>query len=66
MAPDVVKKLHDAVIPMLSKPEIKEKLAGQGMNIWPRNGHQVAAALAAERARFAELVKASGFVAQDA
>lgn len=66
MSPELVQKLHDAVTPMLSQPEIEKKLAGQAMRIWPATPQQLAAAVAAERAHFAELVKASGFVAQDA
>jgi tripartite-type tricarboxylate transporter receptor subunit TctC len=66
MSPQLVKKLHDAVMPMLATPAIQEKLAGQAMTLWPASGKDVAAALRAESERFAELVKASGFVAQDA
>jgi tripartite-type tricarboxylate transporter receptor subunit TctC len=66
MPPEMVKRLHDAVMPMLSNPAIKEKLAGQGMTVWPATPQQLAAALAEERKRFEVLVKASGYVREDA
>jgi tripartite-type tricarboxylate transporter receptor subunit TctC len=66
MPPELVKKLYDAVTPMLSRPEIQEKLAAQTSSIWSATPKQLAAQLAAEREHFGELVKAAGIVAQDA
>ena len=66
MSPDLVKRLHDAVLPMLSNPAIKDKLAGQAMTPWPASGQQLATLLAEERRRFEGLVKASGYVREDA
>ncbi|HSH89546.1 MAG TPA: tripartite tricarboxylate transporter substrate-binding protein [Ramlibacter sp.] len=66
MPADVVKRYHDAIMPMLSNPAIKEKLAGQAMTVWPATPQQLAAALAEERKRFEGLVKASGYVREDA
>lgn len=66
MSPDLVKRLYDAITPMLSDAAIKEKLAGQAMSLWPATPAQVTAALAEESKYFDSLVKASGFVKQDA
>jgi tripartite-type tricarboxylate transporter receptor subunit TctC len=66
MPPELVRKLAAAVTPMLSNPVIREKLAGQGMTPWPATALQLAAALADERKRFEVLVKASGYVREDA
>lgn len=66
MSPELVKRLHDAITPMLSKPAIVEKLAAQGMTLWPATPAQITAALAEESKYFDQLAKASGFVRQDA
>jgi tripartite-type tricarboxylate transporter receptor subunit TctC len=66
MPPELVKRYYDAIMPMLANPAIKEKLAGQGMTPWPTTGQQLAASLAEERKRFEVLVKASGYVKEDA
>lgn len=62
MAPDLVARLHAAVQPMFSNAAIKDKLAAQGMTLWPTTGQQLAQALSEERKRFEVLVKASGYV----
>jgi tripartite-type tricarboxylate transporter receptor subunit TctC len=66
MQPELVKRLHDAITPMLSNPAMKEKLAQQAMTPWPADGQQLAALLADERKRFETLVKASGYQREDA
>jgi len=66
MPPDLVKRLHDAITPMLSNPSIQDKLAGQAMTIWKATPEQIATTLAQERQRFEALVKATGFQRQDA
>jgi tripartite-type tricarboxylate transporter receptor subunit TctC len=66
MPPDMVKRLHDAVMPMLTNAATKEKLAQQAMTPWPANGQQLSALLAEERKRFEQLVKASGYQREDA
>jgi tripartite-type tricarboxylate transporter receptor subunit TctC len=60
-----VKKLHDAVMPMLSQPETLDKLAAQLMVPYPMDGKQLAASLAADSKHYAGLVKASGYVPKD-
>jgi tripartite-type tricarboxylate transporter receptor subunit TctC len=66
MPPELVRRLAAAVTPMLSNPVVREKLAGQAMTPWPATAQQLAAALADERKRFEVLVKASGYVREDA
>lgn len=66
MPPEMVKRYYDAITPMLANPAIKDKLAGQAMTPWPATPQQLAAALAEERKRFEVLVKASGYVKEDA
>jgi tripartite-type tricarboxylate transporter receptor subunit TctC len=59
---ELVERIHAALMPMLSRPEALEKLAGQGMTPQPMNGTQLAAWLASERRRYEVLAKASGYV----
>ncbi|MFC5496888.1 Bug family tripartite tricarboxylate transporter substrate binding protein [Caenimonas terrae] len=66
MPPDMVRRYHAAIVPMLANPAIKDRLAAQGMTPWPATGAQLAASLAEERKRFEVLVKASGYVKEDA
>lgn len=66
MAPELVARLHGAIAPMLSRPAVLEKLAGQSMTPWPATPQQLAASLAEERQRFEALVRTSGYVREDA
>jgi tripartite-type tricarboxylate transporter receptor subunit TctC len=59
---EMVERIHAALMPMLSRPEALEKLAGQGMTPQPMNGTQLSGWLAAERKRYETLAKASGYV----
>lgn len=64
MSADVVKRLHDAIVPMLSKADVVEKLANQSMVIAPATGPQFEQLLVQEREHYAKLVKLSGFERQ--
>ena len=66
MPPELVKRLHDAVMPMLTNAAMKEKLAQQAMTPWPADQQKLATLLAEERKRFEVLVKASGYQKEDA
>ncbi|HEX7891097.1 MAG TPA: tripartite tricarboxylate transporter substrate-binding protein [Ramlibacter sp.] len=66
MPADVVKRLHDAIVPMLTNAAMNEKLAQLAMTPWPATGQQVSALLVEERKRFEHLVKASGYQREDA
>jgi tripartite-type tricarboxylate transporter receptor subunit TctC len=66
MPAEMVKRYHDAIVPMLASAAIQDKLAAQGMTIWPATPQQLAVSLAEERKRFEVLVKSSGFVKEDA
>jgi tripartite-type tricarboxylate transporter receptor subunit TctC len=59
---EMVERIHGALMPMLSRPEALEKLAGQGMTPQPMNGTQLSAWLASERRRYEVLARASGYV----
>jgi tripartite-type tricarboxylate transporter receptor subunit TctC len=66
MAPELVRRLQDAITPILDNPAIRDKLADQGMVPWRATPQQLATALAKERRHFEQLVKASGYVKEDA
>jgi tripartite-type tricarboxylate transporter receptor subunit TctC len=66
MPPEIVKRIYDAILPMLSNATVRDKLAAQAMSMMPATGPQLAAALVEERKRFEVLVKASGMVKEDA
>ena len=61
MPPELVRRLHEAIQPMLANPAIRDKLAQQTMDIWPATPQQLATQLVDERKRLGALVKASGY-----
>lgn len=65
MSAQQVKRIHDAVAPMLKDPAIRAKLTAQGMTPWDADARAVAASHDAERKHFERLAKATGFQAQD-
>ena len=58
-APELVRRVHDAVTPMLSIPAVRDTIARQTMTVWPARPQQLPASPAGERRRFERLVKAS-------
>ena len=58
MPPELVKRLHDAVVPLHAMPDFREKLAAISMTPYQASSQQFAATIAAERKRFDQLVKA--------
>lgn len=66
MAPDTVRRLQDAILPMLSNAAMRDKLAQLAMTPWPATPAQLAALLSDERKRFDTLVRASGYQKEDA
>ena len=66
LPPEVTKRLHDAIAPMLANAATKEKLAQLAMTPWPATGAELGALLVEERKRFEQLVKASGYQREDA
>lgn len=66
MAPDLVKRLHEAIAPLHASPAFQEKLGVVNMTPWPANPQQFAGFIASERSRFEQLVKAVGYQKEDA
>ena len=58
----MVDRIYNAVMPMLAKADVQDKLAQQGMVPFPMNGAQLAGWLAEERKRYELLAKESGYV----
>ncbi len=65
MPRELVDRIHNAVAQMLTRADVRDKLAGQGMAVSPMNGTQLAASLAEDRKRFEGLVNASGYVREN-
>lgn len=63
---DIVERLHAAMVQMMGRAEVVQRLAGQGMSPMVMNGTQLAAWLADERRRYESLAKASGYVPEPA
>jgi tripartite-type tricarboxylate transporter receptor subunit TctC len=57
---DAVAKLQEASLAALAKPEIKEKLAGIGVDVAPMNSEQLGRFIPMEIAKWAKLVKEAG------
>jgi tripartite-type tricarboxylate transporter receptor subunit TctC len=57
---DIVKKLHDATVKGLAKPEVKEKFAAIGTDVAPLNPAQFSNFIESEIAHWAKLVKLAG------
>jgi tripartite-type tricarboxylate transporter receptor subunit TctC len=66
MPRELVERIYNAMVPMLAKADVRDKMAGQGMAPALLTGPQLAASLVDERKRFEGLVKASGYVREEA
>jgi tripartite-type tricarboxylate transporter receptor subunit TctC len=66
LPPDIVKRVHDAVTPLHAMPAFREKLAALSMTPYQATPQQFVAAIADERRRFEQLVKAVGYQKEDA
>ena len=66
MAPELVARLAAALQPWFGRAEQRDKLLGMGMTPMPMSAGQLAASLAEDRNRFAQLVKRSGYVPEAA
>lgn len=66
MPPDLVARLAAALQPWFARSDQRDKLLGMGMTPKPMTAPQLAASLAEDRARFAQLVKSSGYVPETA
>ena len=66
LPPEFVKRVHDAVVPLHAMPAFREKLAAISMTPYQATPQQFAAAMAEERKRFDQLVKAVGYQREEA
>ena len=57
---DAAKKIQNAMEKTLSKPEVREKLTAQGLDLSPIASSKLAILLTDEIAKWAKIVKASG------
>lgn len=62
MAPDLVKRLHDAIAPMLTNAAVVDRLRQHAMTMAPATGAQLAETMREEFAYFGGLAKDSGYV----
>jgi len=60
MAPDVVKRTHDAIVAAFADPAVKEAMDKQGNTIRITSTEQAAAGFRSELAKYARLVKKIG------
>ena len=58
--PDVVNRLHDAVMKILATPEMKDRLDKAGAEVRPMTPAQFGAFIGSEKARWAKVVRESG------
>jgi tripartite-type tricarboxylate transporter receptor subunit TctC len=58
--PQVVKRLHDATVEGIAKPDVKEKFAGIGIDVAPMNPDQLGKFIQSEIALWARMVKLAG------
>lgn len=61
LSKELVDRIAAATLPMLQKPDVKAKLATQGMSISPMNAMQLANSLNEDRKKFEILARTSGY-----
>ena len=57
---DVIEKLHRFTTQAMSDPNVKEKLADQGLTLVPQTPDQFRSYIAAETKKWAKVIKDSG------
>ena len=63
-SPEIIKKLHADVVRVISSPDVKEKIAVQGLFVVANTPDETATFLKAEIAKWARVVKISGATVQ--
>jgi tripartite-type tricarboxylate transporter receptor subunit TctC len=63
--PDILKRLTDAAVAAHADPDIRKKLETQGFEVSAETGPQLKTEIKAQVARWGNLVRASGFSAED-
>ncbi len=64
MPQDIVRKLNAEIVAALGLPEVRERLAGQGVDVRSGTPEEFATMLAADMARWAKVVRRAGIKAQ--
>lgn len=62
MAPELVTRIHDAIVPIFKNEAVMEKMRQAGMTTWRATGAEMAASIREEREYFGKLAKESGYV----
>jgi len=57
---EIVKRLHDATVKGIAKPDVKEKFGAIGIDVAPMNPEQLGKFIESEIAHWAKLVKIAG------
>ena len=57
---EIIARLHKDIVPTLLAPELKERLAGEGVEVVASSSEEFAAYLRAETAKWAKVVKSAG------
>jgi tripartite-type tricarboxylate transporter receptor subunit TctC len=55
-----VQKLNEALIQALRSPEVRERMAAQGFELWTSTPEEFAKLIRVDRDKWGKLVKASG------
>jgi len=58
--PEIVAKIHDAVVKVLNEPEMKQRLADQGAEVVANTPEEFAVFIREDTAKWAQIVKTSG------
>lgn len=61
MPKEIVDRYYQAVLPLTQSASLVEKLRGQGVEMWPATGEQLADEIVREHAYFGKLAKDAGF-----
>ena len=64
MSPDIVRRLNAEIVAILKLPEVRERFAGQGIDIQSSTPEEFAKLLVVDMARWEKIVRRAGIVAE--
>jgi tripartite-type tricarboxylate transporter receptor subunit TctC len=64
MPPDILARLHSALVAALSSPDVRERLTGQGLDLQQNTPEEFAKLLASDVGRWAKVVQRAGIQAE--